>query len=90
MGVFEGKALYFCGVGYFPIQWVVVFRENIILYVVILLQNAVLWVSFVQMGSCGLLRFKYIEKWEKKTNYSNSLEGGLPEKKWDVGGGVDW
>ena len=87
MGVFEGKALYFCvgGGGWlffnpvggcfsiqslffnpvggcFSIQWVVVLRENIILLVVVLLKNAVLWVSFVQMGSCGLLRFKYKEE----------------------------
>ena len=25
-------------------------------------QNAVFWVSFIQMGSCGLLRFKYKEE----------------------------
>ena len=41
------------GIGCFSIQWVVA-----------LLKNAVLWVSFVQMGSCGLLRFKYKEEWE--------------------------
>ena len=64
MMVFEGKALYFVGVvgvGCFSIQCAVVFRENVILQVVVLLKNAVLWVSFVQMGSCGLLTFKYTE-----------------------------
>ena len=35
-------------------QWVVVFSENVILEVVVLLKNA----SFVQTGSCGLLRYK--------------------------------
>ena len=68
MVVFEGNALFFCGGG-----WGWLFSnpvggclfENVILYMVVLLQNAVLWVSFIQMGSCGLLRFNYKEKWEK-------------------------
>ena len=45
---------------------------------VVFLKNAVLWVSFVQMGSCGLLSLN-TKKNEK--NYSNSLGGGSPEKK---------
>ena len=28
------------------------FRENVILYVFVLLNNAVVWVSFIRMGSC--------------------------------------
>ena len=60
MGIFEDKALYFCGVGgdcYFSIQWVVVFCENVILYVVVLLKkcssvgilcsDGILWVVWV-------------------------------------------
>ena len=33
---------------------------------VVLLKNAVLWVSFVQMGSCGLFEFKYKEVRKKQ------------------------
>ena len=64
---FEGKALYFCGgggvgVGWFSIQWVVVFCENVILWVIVFLKNAVLWVSFIQIRLFGLLRFKHNEE----------------------------
>ena len=78
MGVFEGKALYFCwgsGGWLFSIQWVVVFCEIVISVGGCLSKKiAVLWVSFVQMGSHGLLRY-------------NSLKGGSPEKNelWVVG-----
>ena len=72
------------GGGCFSVQWVVVFCENVILLEVVLLKNTVLWVCFVQMGSCWLFGFKYTEEWEK--NSPNSLRGGSP----DVGGGVDW
>ena len=54
---------------------------------VVLLKNAVPWVSFILMGSCGLFGFKY--KGERENNSSNILEGGSPEKKRDVGGGID-
>ena len=84
MGVFEGKALYFCRGGgdcCFSVQWVVVCCENV-----------------SKMQFCGYPLFKYLvvcsglntKKNEKKTNYSNSLEGGSPEKKKGyVGGAVD-
>ena len=76
MGVFEGKALYFCGGGggrlfYIPVGGCLLWKCNSV--VMVLLKNAVLWVSFVQMGSCGLSGFKYKEEWEK--NSSNSLKG---------------
>ena len=51
-------------VDHFSIQWVVVFGENVILFVVFL-KNAVLWVSFIQMGFYGLFGFKYKDDWEK-------------------------
>ena len=56
---------------------------------VVLLRNAVLWVSFVQMGSCGLFGMKRKEEREReKKNYSSSLKGGSPEKSY-VGDAVD-
>ena len=62
IGVFESKALYFCGVGCFSIQWVVVFCENVILLVVVLLKHAAMWVYVIQMGSCRLFGFKFKEE----------------------------
>ena len=61
------------GVGCFSLEWVVVFSETVILYVVVFLKNAVLWVSFIQMGSCGLFELNTKKK-EKKTS-SNSFKG---------------
>ena len=78
MGVFEGKALFFCGGGgCFSIQWMVVFCENVILEVVVRLKNAFLWVSFVKWDLVGFLGLNTKKNVEKK----NSLKGGCPEKK---------
>ena len=56
-GSFEGKHYIFVGDGgavfcFLSNLWAVGFCENVYFYaVVVLLKNAVLWVSFVQMGS---------------------------------------
>ena len=73
-------------VGCFSIQWVAVFCENVILSVVVLLKNADLWVSFFQMGSCGLFGFNITKKNEKKL--FQFFKRGLSRKKsvmWVVG-----
>ena len=49
------------GVGCFSILWVVLFCENVILYMVVLLNNAVLRISSFQMGSWRLFGLKYKE-----------------------------
>ena len=82
-GDFEGKVLYFCGVGaFFSIQWVVVFCLSWKFNSVggCPPQKCSSVGILRQMGSCVLFVFKYKEEWEK--NYSDSLEGGSPEKKW--------
>ena len=52
---------------------------------VALLKNAVLWLSFVQMGSCGLLRFKYKEKKRKKNLYLRVFSRKKINVMWVVG-----
>ena len=52
---------------------------NCKLQVVVLLRNVFLWVSFVQMGSCGLFGFKYKEEEENKL--FQFFRRGFPEKQ---------
>ena len=65
---FEGKALYFLGAGsrfffcfFFQSSgWLVFVKMYNFMQVVVLLKNAVLWVSFVQMGSFGMKKKKFL------------------------------
>ena len=75
------------------------FCETVILSMVVLLKNAVLWVSFVQIGSYGLFGFKYKEEWKKKKNTKKQnklflyFKNGLSRKKrvmWVVGLTDNW
>ena len=67
VGGFEGKALYFCGGGrdcccfFFQSSGRLAFMKMYnFLQVVVFLKNAVLWVSFVHMGSFGANTLYYI------------------------------
>ena len=50
---------------------------------VVLLKNAVMCVSFVQIGSCQLFWFKYKEEWKKKL--FQFFKRGLSRIMWVVG-----
>ena len=85
---FEGKALYFCGGGgavfFFQSSGRLAFVKMYnFLQVVVLLKNAVLWVSFVQMGSFGVKKkmFLFLEEGSpEKMSYVSVMVVGLTDK----------